>query len=128
MYSIGHLLTKINRRTGQCMSRIFIFFQELWNWEWHKTWLITLAGACGNSVFAIWNFLFDQTNHSNGENMRMHAWHTSIPCLKSADIADTIRYRYFEWNTQLILIRLKQLPIYATRWQHGSQICFATFT
>jgi len=24
-------------------------------------------------------------------------------------------------------IRINQLPVSATRWQHGSQICFATF-
>ncbi len=24
-------------------------------------------------------------------------------------------------------IRINQLPISATRWQHGSQVCFATF-
>ncbi len=24
-------------------------------------------------------------------------------------------------------MRINQLPVYATRWQHGSQICFATF-
>jgi hypothetical protein len=46
-----------------------------------------------------------------------------------AKCCGTLALSTFENTPQieLILIRKNQFPVSADRWQHGSQVCFATF-
>jgi len=43
-------------------------------------------------------------------------------CTTSRDVRLVAKHRVF-FNS----IRLKQLPVYAVRWQHGSKVCFFSF-